>query len=220
METDKVPALSQGWLALDNETLVPVNGSGAGSPFPLPGKDLEVPEWHLLRPFNLAYNLSVLTSMHRDSGPYVLAVICQQAKDLLGLQNGACCAIRSYKATIHDCVVVCVFPGVGVVSDGLHDWTVLPATVKVLHVYQMNLTEGLPVSFGNASASLEGLFFVGNNATGMLPEAWANLPALKSIAVPGNNLTGTLPAAWSALTNLELLQLSNPSKDVPGLNHQ
>ena len=212
VETDKVPTavFSQGWLALDNETLVPVNGSGAGSPFTsLPGGDVTlVPQGHFLRPFSLAYNLSVLSSMDRASDTYATAENCQLAKEDLGLQEGACCHIRSFEATVDGCTVVRVWSVAEV--DGFHDWTPkLPAGVKLLFVGGQGLTGSLPVSFGNATTSLEQLHFYGNNFTGALPQEWAELPALRSVDVSRNNLTGTLPAAWSALSSLEDLWLGN-----------
>ena len=220
VESDKVPAdaFSQGWLALDNETLIPVNGSGAGSPLAaLPGLDVsEVPQGHLLPPFDLAYNLSVLTTMDRAYEYCFFALTCQGSKNQLGLQEGACCAINSYEATVDGCVVVALWPGVA--AAGLHDWTMskLPAGLKALTL-AANLTGNLPASFGRARASLEFLAVMGNNFTGELPASWAELPALRGIFAPNNNLTGTLPAAWSALSGLETLWLSNLANNYQGI---
>ena len=240
VETGKVPAtaFSQGWLALDNGTLIPVNGSGSGSLFfPLPGGNVGVPEGHLLRPLDLAFNLSVLSSMDRDSDPYVVADICQRAKKGLDFQGGACCVIRSYEASVDGCVAVRLNSGAE--ADGLHNWTAtLPAGVKALILAKLDLSGSLPVSFGGATASLEVLDlgankFTGtlpaswaelpalrvlyvqrNTLTGTLPASWAELPALRTVYVDNNTLTGTLPATWSALSRLEDLRLSkDPPKD-------
>ena len=222
VEPYKVPAgaFSLGWLALDNETLIPVNGSGAGSPFStaLPGWNVtEVPEGHRLRPFDLAYNISVLASMDRASSEYAVARYCQSAKTVSDVQEGACCSITSYEANVDGCTVVFLWSGIEA-SDGLHDWTLkLPAGVKVLDATDLRLTGSLPVSFGYATASLEQLRFGGNNFTGTLPISWSELRALRLVMVSNNHLTGTLPAAWSALSSLEGLWLSKGGT-YPGRN--
>ena len=129
-----------------------------------------VPKGYLWYPLDTSKDLpGVLNSMEN---------ITEAADDALEscdfgstpVYNGACCAITSYEANIDGCMVVSVFPDVGL-ADELHDWTGrLPVGVMYLDLSKLNLTRGLPVSFGNAAASLEVLDISGNNFTGTLPQ--------------------------------------------------
>jgi hypothetical protein len=73
--------LPWGWLKLDAETLVPINGSATGSPFhpgPFAAMENSGFEGHYVRPLDLMFNLSVLGDMSRSGDPLVLAAsVCK-----------------------------------------------------------------------------------------------------------------------------------------------
>ena len=156
-----------------------------------------IPKGHLWFPLNLSKDLSGVLDRSTERKENALTFCADYS---LADYNGACCTIRSYVASVDGCMVVVVFQGVGSSARGLQEWTKrLPAGVKVLDASGLEMIGGLPVLFGNATTSLEELFFSSSNFTGTLPEEWAALSSIRSIDVslnPSLVLVSRTSPAW------------------------
>ena len=224
VEVDKVKQpLPWGWLATNNVTLVPINGTASGSLY----YGLNAVEesnynekGHVVRPLDLSFDFGVLSTMDRVDSLKQAAVACQDLVDG-GLNEGACCVVSDAtpKGTppfLEGCSGVVLRYTPDAEGFSFQTWlnASLPVGVKGLWPPSLN-GQRLPESFGKAGSTIQALSFEYGGFVGTLPAAWSQFQALKTINLDSNLLTGTLPAAWSALSRLVGVSLGNYRND-PG----
>ena len=209
--------LPWGWLAKDNETLVPIDGSATnGSPY----YPLEAFDDVIETPLNLSFNLSVLAAMDRDDVLVWSAKQCLLFREIGGLQEGACCLVDleyvAEPSALKECTAIVLTYVPESEPFNLQKWAndSLPAGILGLMTsyrpYSDLSPDTLPETFGAMGRTLQVLVLNDTGFEGTLPAAWSkNVSDLRYVSVDQNNLTGTIPAEWSSLTELTTVSLSN-----------